>query len=91
MRRITVVLIFVVAFTAVTSQLYRMYAKKFFDVTGPAKWIWAEHQISLNTPVVFFAVRDFDLPANRVFTRIKIAAELRRVREQIWRTIEERG
>lgn len=75
MRRITIVLVFVMLFTATTSQLYRMYAKKFFDVTGPAKWIWASHQISRQIPVVFFAVRDFDLPPQRVFTRIKIAAE----------------
>ena len=75
MRRITIVLVFVMLFTAATSQLYRMYAKKFFDVTGPAKWIWASHQISRQVPVVFFAVRDFDLPPQRVFTRIKIAAE----------------
>lgn len=75
MRRITIVLLFVTFFTASSSYLYRMYAKKFFDVTGPAKWIWAQHQISRNEPVVFYAVRDFDLPAQRVFTRIKIAAE----------------
>src|SRR5687767_7464840 len=61
MRRITIVLLFVLVFTTATSQLYRMYAKKFFDVTGPAKWIWASHQISRNVPVTFYAVREFDL------------------------------
>ena len=74
-RRISIVLLFVIGFTVATSHLYRMYAKKFFDVTGPARWIWASHQISRNVPVTFYAVREFDLPPQRVFTRIKIAAE----------------
>ncbi len=75
MRRLSAVLVFVVALTAVTAQMYRTYAKKFFDFTGPAHWIWASHQISRNVPVVFFAACDFDLPPHRVYTRIKMIGD----------------
>ena len=75
MRRLSIVLAFIVTLTAVTAAMYRTYAKKFFDFTGPAHWIWASHQVSRNVPVVFFAARDFDLPPHRVFTRIKIMGD----------------
>jgi hypothetical protein len=52
-----------------------LYSHKFFDVTGRAQWIWPRHQISRNIPVAFFATRNFDLPPNRQYTRIKIAAD----------------
>lgn len=57
------------------SRLWTLYAHKFFDVTGAAQWIWAPHQLSRNLPVAFFATREFDLPPNRYFTRIKIAGD----------------
>lgn len=75
MRRFTIALLFILLFTAAFSQLYRLYAKKTYDITGPAQWIWAQHRVSRNVPVVFFAVRDFDLPANRVFTKLKILGD----------------
>src|SRR5581483_7650472 len=49
-----------------------LYSQKFFDVTGRAEWIWAQHRISLNVPLAFFATRDFDLPPSRAFTHIKV-------------------
>ncbi len=61
--------------TAAVSALVRLYSHKFYDLTGEARWIWAQHQLSRNIPVAFFAVRTFDLPADRLFTRIKIAGD----------------
>ena len=52
-----------------------MFSQKFYDVTGRAKWIWARHQMSRGVPVAFFAVRDFELPANRYYTKIKVAGD----------------
>lgn len=74
-RRLITLLIAVVVITAAFSRLDLLYSHKFFDVTGRARWIWARHQISRNIPVAFFATKDFDLPANRSFTRIKIAGD----------------
>ena len=56
-------------------RLWLLYAHKFYDVTGRAQWIWAQHQLSRDIPVAFFATREFDLPASRYFTRIKIAGD----------------
>lgn len=75
MRRFTIAVFFLVSFTAAFSYLFRFYTRRFDDVTGPAEWIWAPHQISRNIPVVFFATRDFDLPVQRHFTRLKIYAD----------------
>src|SRR5512140_1791584 len=52
MRRTTTVLLFILVFTGAFSYLYRLYAKKTYDITGPAQWIWARHQVSSNVPVV---------------------------------------
>jgi hypothetical protein len=75
MRRLIVVLIFITLFTAVFSHLYRIYAKKFYDLTGRAKWIWAPHRINRNEPVVFWATRDFTLPEQRRYTQIKVLGD----------------
>ena len=72
MRRVTVIALFLLGLTAAFSYLFRYYTRRFEDYTGPAKWIWARHQISRNVPVVFFATRDFDLPLSRRFTQLKI-------------------
>jgi len=61
--------------TFALSRLWTLYAHKFYDVTGGAQWIWAPHHLSRNLPVAFFATREFDLPPNRYFTRIKIAGD----------------
>lgn len=68
-------MLFLLLFTAAFSYLFRFYSRRFEDFTGPARWIWASHQVSRNEPVVFFATRDFVLPANRRFAHLKIFAE----------------
>lgn len=75
MRRLTSVIVFLLLLTAAFSYLWRLYATKFYDITGEASWIWAPHRINRNMPVAFFAVRDFDLPAGRNWTRIKILGD----------------
>ena len=75
LRRLAVVLAFVFVFTAAVSHLSAVYSRKFYDRTAPAKWIWANHNLSANEPLAFFAAREIELPANRVYTRLKIAAD----------------
>lgn len=75
MRRLTWLLAAIVAATAVYSSLHLLYSHKFFDVTGEARWIWTPNELSADKPVVFFAVREFNLPANRVYTRIKLLGD----------------
>jgi hypothetical protein len=72
MRRLTVVVLFLLLATASFWLLHRMYSRKFFDLTGTAQWIWAPMWLQRDHPVVFHAVRDFDLPERRYYTRIKI-------------------
>ncbi|MDQ3281448.1 MAG: hypothetical protein M3Q69_08550 [Acidobacteriota bacterium] len=62
-------------FTAAFATLQRTYAQKFYDTTGHAKWIWAQHRMSDNLPVAFFAARDFDIPEKRVFAHLKILGD----------------
>lgn len=65
----------VILTTFAIDRLWLLYAHKFYDVTGRAQWIWAQHQLSRGMPVAFFATREFDLPPNRYFTRVKIAGD----------------
>ena len=74
-RRWTIVLVAGFLFIAAFSQLNAVYGHKFYDVTGHAKWIWPRVEMSSEIPVAFFATRDFDLPPNRYYTHIKIAAD----------------
>jgi hypothetical protein len=60
---------------AAFSRLELLYSHKFFDNTGRAQWIWPEHRMADGEPVAFFATRDFDLPPNRAFTRIKMLGD----------------
>jgi hypothetical protein len=60
---------------ATVTHLYRVYAYKFYDLTGGARWIWAQHRLSRNVPVVFYAAKEFDLPASRYYARIKIVGD----------------
>jgi len=71
-RRLTILLLLIAGLTFAFSRLDLLYGHKFFDVTGRAEWIWAQHQLSLNLPLAFFATRNFDLPPNRQFTHIKV-------------------
>jgi hypothetical protein len=75
MKRLTFVLGFLFVFTAAFSHLLNVYSRKFFDRTAPARWIWAQHSMSANTPVAFFAAREITLPENRVYTRLKILGD----------------
>jgi hypothetical protein len=74
-RRLVIIAASALLITFSLSRLWLLYAHKFYDVTGGAQWIWAPHQLSRNLPVAFFATREFDLPPNRYFTRIKIAGD----------------
>lgn len=74
-RRLAVVFAFLFAGTAAFSHLVRTYSQKFHDVTGEAKWIWAQHSMSANEPVAFFAARDLELPEHRIFTHVKVLGD----------------
>jgi hypothetical protein len=74
-RRLAVVVIFILVFTAAFAHLHRVYADKFFGITGTASWIWAQHRMSSSEPVAFFATRDFVLPEGRLFTHLKVIGD----------------
>lgn len=74
-KRLTIVAAFVFVFTAAFAHLERTYSQKFYDVTGRARWIWAQHRMSDDVPVAFFAARDFELPQQRIFTRLKVVGD----------------
>ena len=75
MKRLTLVLAFILFFSAAFSALNRIYSNKFLATTGEARWLWAHHRMSSNDPVAFFAARDFTLPEKRYYTRVKVAAD----------------
>lgn len=56
-------------------KLHLVYSQKFFDITGRAQWIWMPHQMSRDMPVAFFATREFPLPENRYYTKIKVIGD----------------
>jgi hypothetical protein len=74
-RRLTIAVLLIFAFFVAFDRLYLLYAHKFFDNTGRAQWIWAQHQFSRNIPVAFFATHNFDLRPNRQFTRVKVTGD----------------
>jgi len=71
-RRLSIALLALLGGVAAFSRLDLLYSEKFLDATGRAEWIWAQHRLSLNVPVAFFATRNFDLPPSRRFTHIKV-------------------
>lgn len=75
LRRLGVVVVFLLVFTAAFSHLDRVYSDKFYGNTGRASWIWAQHRMSSNDPVAFFATRDFDLPERRLYTHLKVIGD----------------
>jgi hypothetical protein len=75
MKRLTIVLAFIFVFTAAFSHLVRVYSQKFHDRTATARWIWAHHNMSANEPLAFFAAREFELPPNRIYTRLKLLGD----------------
>ena len=74
-RKLTIALAALFLFTAAFSFLHRTYSQKFFDITGRAQWIWAQHPMSANVPVAFFATRDIDLPPQRIYTHLKVLGD----------------
>jgi hypothetical protein len=74
-QRLGLVVAFLFLFTAGFAHLQGVYSHKFFGITGEARWIWAQHRMSSNEPVAFFATRDFALPEKRYFTHLKIAGD----------------
>lgn len=75
MRRLSIAILAILIFTFAFSRLHLMYSHKFLDVTGDAQWIWAKHPMSRGIPIAFFVTRDFDLPRDRYYTQIKVAAD----------------
>lgn len=75
MKRLTIVLAFVLVFTAAFAHLAAVYSQKFYDRTAPAQLLWARHPMSANEPVAFFAARDVTLPPNRVYVRLKLLGD----------------
>ncbi len=75
MRKLTIALLALFLFTAAFTYLHRTYSRKFFDITGSAKWIWAQHPMNANVPVAFFAARDVDLPEQRIYTHLKVLGD----------------
>jgi hypothetical protein len=75
LTRLTIVLVCGFLFAAAFVHLNATYTHKFFDVTGHAQWIWPKGDLKAELPLGFFATRDFDLPANRYYTKIKIAGD----------------
>ena len=55
--------------------LARFYAGKLGRTTGEAKWLWSDHRIAEDTPESFFLVREFDLPPNSSFLRLRVVAD----------------
>jgi hypothetical protein len=75
MRRLSIAFALLFLFTFAFSRLDLLYSHKFFDNTGRAEWIWYNHRIASGDPLAFFATKEFDLPPNRYFTKIKLAAD----------------
>jgi hypothetical protein len=75
MRRLSIAFGVLLLLTFAVSRLELLYSHKFFDNTGRAEWIWVNHRIASGDAQAFFATKDFDLPPNRYFTRIKIAGD----------------
>ena len=75
MQRLGIALAAIFVFTFAYARLDLMYAHKFYDNTGAAEWLWAKHPLSRGIPIAFFVTRDFDLPHERYFTKIKVAAD----------------
>jgi hypothetical protein len=74
-RRLVIIAACIIIVVAAFSRLDLLYSHKFFDNTGRAQWIWPVHRMADGDPVAFFATREFDLPPNRTFTRIKMLGD----------------
>jgi hypothetical protein len=74
-RRLILIAASVFLIVAAFSRLELLYSHKFFDNTGRAQWIWQQSRFAQGDPAAFFATREFDLPPNRAFTRIKMLGD----------------
>lgn len=70
--RVAGALFVVAALAAFFSDFYRAQA---YRATGEARWIWPRSKLSSGAPIAFFAVREFDVPLNPPFVKIKIACD----------------
>lgn len=75
MKRLTIGILIVFGVVAAFVSLHRFYSRKFYVTTGKAQWIWDQHRLASERPVVFFATRDFEVPPNRQYVHIKVAAD----------------
>lgn len=60
---------------ALVSFFSGFFRAQFHRATGEASWIWPETKLSSGAPLAFFAVREFEVPLNPPFVRIKIACD----------------
>jgi hypothetical protein len=74
-RRLIIIAAAIFVIVAAASRLELLYSHKFFDNTGTAQWIWQQNRLAEGKPAAFFATREFDLPPNRSFTRIKMLGD----------------
>src|SRR4051812_8738508 len=74
-RRLLIIAAAIFVIVAAISRLELLYSHKFFDNTGTAQWIWQQNRLAQGDPAAFFATREFDLPPNRTFTRIKMLGD----------------
>jgi hypothetical protein len=75
MKRLAGVFVFLFLFVAGFTKLQLLYSHKFFDVTGRAQWIWDPHPMTTGDAAAFFATREFDLPAARYYTKLKVVGD----------------
>jgi hypothetical protein len=74
-RRLIIIAAAVFVVVAAASRLELLFSHKFFDNTGTAQWIWQQNRLADGNAAAFFATREFDLPPNRSFTRIKMLGD----------------
>ena len=74
-RRLILIASSIFIAVAAFSRLELLYSHKFFDNTGRAQWIWQQNRLAEGDPAAFFATREFDLPPNRAFTRVKMLGD----------------
>ena len=60
---------------AAVSHVSTFFNDKFSRTTGAANWIWDRESLSRAKPRAFFVTRDFDLPADRRYVHVKVAAD----------------
>lgn len=70
-RGVLLLLIAVAGVAHVTS----FFNDKFRRTTGDAVWLWDRENLASGRPRAFFLSKSFDLPPDRRYTRVKIAAD----------------